>query len=52
MKKRTNPFSPFYGRSAESAPGLTPSISPASSVVEHVIGNDEVGSSILPLGTN
>jgi hypothetical protein len=51
-KSVQNPCSPFYGRSAESAPDLAPSIRPASSVVEHVIGNDEVGSSILPLGTN
>jgi hypothetical protein len=51
MKKRTNPCSPFYGRSAESAPDLAPSISPASSVVERVIGNDEVSSSILLPGT-
>ena len=33
------------------SPDLAPSIRPASSVVEHIIGNDEVGSSILPLGT-
>ena len=46
-----NPCSPFYGRSAESAPDLAPSISPASSVVERVIGNDEVSSSILLPGT-
>jgi hypothetical protein len=46
-----NPCSPFYGRSAESAPDLAPSISPASSVVERVIGNDEVRSSILLPGT-
>jgi hypothetical protein len=50
-KSVQNPCSPFYGRSAESAPDLAPSISPASSVVERVIGNDEVRSSILLPGT-
>ncbi len=50
-KSVQNPCSPFYGRSAESAPDLAPSISPASSVVERVIGNDEVSSSILLPGT-
>ena len=51
-KSVQNPCSPFYGRSAESAPDLAPSISPASSVVERVIGNDEVSSSILLPGTS
>jgi hypothetical protein len=55
MKKRTksvqNPCSPFYGRSAEPAPDLAPAISPVSTVVVRVIGNDEVSGSIPLPGT-
>lgn len=46
-----NPCSPFYGRSAESAPDLAPSIRPVSTVVVRVIGNDEVSGSIPLPGT-
>ena len=50
-KSVQNPCSPFYGRSAESAPDLAPSIRPVSTVVVRVIGNDEVSGSIPLPGT-
>jgi PD-(D/E)XK nuclease superfamily protein len=50
-KSVQNPCSPFFGRSAESAPDLAPSIRPVSTVAVRVIGNDEVSGSIPLPGT-